>query len=87
MSSEGLETTVPLVGACFFGLFGLALPKWVKAVVEGRSGTVSSDERPPSPFKVADVLGVDVITADEFNKSGAALASSSTTDLGLNFRP
>ena len=70
ISSEGLETIVPRVGACFLGLLGLALPKWVKALVDGKSGTVSSDD--PPPFDKYDVFGVEVSSrVDEFSKSGA----------------
>ena len=79
---------MPRVGACFLGLLGLALPKWVKALVDGKSGTVSSDD-PPPPFDKYDVFGVEVSRVDEFNKSGA-LGSSSTIDFGSfgrSFRP
>ena len=51
-SSLGLDITVPLVGACFFGLFGLALPKCVKAEAEGNSGTVSTISE-ATPLKAA----------------------------------
>ena len=77
---------MPRVGACFLGLLGLALPKWVKALVDGKSGTVSSDDPPPS-FDKNDVFGVEVSTVDEFSKSGAWGSSSTIVFVGLNFRP
>ncbi len=69
-SSLSLVTTVPRVGACFFGLLGRALPRCVKAEAEGSSGTVSTTSEEMEPFKL-DVLGVEVMT-----KSGAELSSS-----------
>ena len=74
-------TTVPRVGACFFGLLGLAFPKWVRAVAEGNSGTVSTVSESVDPFS-DEVFGVEVMT-----KSGVSLESASTMDLGLNLRP
>ena len=76
-SVTGLETTAPRVGACFLGLFGRALPKCVKAVLDGNSGTVSTIsaellEAPPL------ALGVLVKRSGE---------SSTTAMLGRIFRP
>ena len=72
----GLETTAPRVGACFLGLLGRALPKCVKAVLDGNSGTVStiSDELLEAPL----ALGVLVKRSGE---------SSTTVMLGRIFRP
>ena len=76
-SSFGLDITVPLVGACFLGLFGLALPKWVKAEAEGNSGTVStiSEVAPLKPAACIEdgvlIFGVEVIT-----KSGVSDSST-----------